>query len=387
MTRLLSVIFLGLSLVAASPTPRKTFYVDIPFNGPDSLKPMIEQGFDFVGIDQDKGTATFLSDGDKIDKVRSVRILGKREVLAPDANYKKPADIERILMETQRNYPSLAWVESIGKSVEGRDLYAIHLSNHTGNPNKPAVLFDAMHHAREIMTPEVALDIVDYLTKNYATDPKVKKWMDSYSIWVVPMVNPDGNNKVWTSQSMWRKNTEGGYGVDVNRNYPYAWNTCNGSSGSKNSETYRGPSAGSEPETNALMDLAKKIRPIFNISYHSTSEIVIYPYGCSPKRIPEPDRQIYEGVGKELAKKLVRDTGTGTYKAGTSYELLYNVDGGSVDWMYAQDKIMSFVIEMNSGSQGFQPSYKQWRDKTVQRQRAGWMYILDRMEGPGIKQH
>ena len=82
--------------------------------------------------------------------------------------------------------------------------------------------------------------------------------------------------------------------------------------------------------------------------------------------------------------KLVRDTGNGTYDPGTSYELLYNVDGGSIDWMYGTERIMAFVIEMNGDNLGFQPSFATWRDKTVEKQRAGWQYILDRMEGPGL---
>ncbi len=381
-------IFFGLlisSVLSAVPLQSRQVYVDVPYKGPEGVKSLVTQGLDIVGVDLEKKIVTLLVEKQQLANLRSLKVLAKRELLAPDSAYKKPSDVEQFLLSTEQAYPDLAVVESIGKSVEGRNIYAIHLSNHKIRSPKPSVLFDAMHHAREIMTPEVALDIVDYLTKNYATNDQVKKWMDSYSIWVVPMVNPDGNNEVWTSQSMWRKNNQGGYGVDINRNYPYAWNSCNGSSGSKSSETYRGDKPASEPETNALMDLAKKINPIFNVSYHSTSEIVIYPFGCNPKHIPAPDQKTYEEVGKELAKRLVRDSGSGSYKAGTSYELLYNVDGGSIDWMYTSNKIMSFVIEMNSSSQGFQPSYKKWRDSTVNRQRAGWMYILDRMSGPGIK--
>lgn len=374
-----------LSQLSYAKVSQKEFYIDTPYETQEDLKKLLDLGLDFVGIDSDKKIATFVFTDQDFKTNRMLPIVGKREIRKPDQEYKKPADVERILLDTQLKYPELAVVEVIGKSSEGRNINAIHLTNHKIQGPKTAVIFDAMHHAREIMTPEVALDIVDYLTKNYATDEKVKKWMDSYSIWVVPQVNPDGNHKVWTSSSMWRKNNRGGYGVDNNRNYPYAWNTCNGSSGSKSSETYRGDKPASEPETNALMDLAKKVRPMFNISYHSTSEIVIYPMGCRPKHIPEADRAVYEKVGRELANTLVKDSGQGKYQPGTAYELLYNVDGGSIDWMYDFDKIMAFVIEMNSSSQGFQPSYKKWRDSTVLRQRAGWMYILGRMSGPGIK--
>ena len=128
-----------------------------------------------------------------------------------------------------------------------------------------------------------------------------------------------------------------------------------------------------------------RIQPKFNLSYHSYSELVIYPFGCSPEKVPSPDADIYLQTGKELAKKLVKDSGQGSYKAGTSYELLYNVDGGSIDWMYGKEKVMAFVVELNGSYQGFQPSYSKWRDSTVARQRAGWMYLLEQMDKPGIK--
>lgn len=190
------------------------------------------------------------------------------------------------------------------------------------------------------------------------------------------MFNVDGNNKMWNGNKWWRKNTRGGYGVDLNRNYPAGWKSCNGSSGSRYSQTYRGPSPASEPETQNMMDFVKRIRPVFNISYHSYSEIVIYPYGCSPKRTM--NYEVVEGIGQEIGNLL-------NYKAGTSYELLYNTDGGDIDWMYDEYQVIPYVIEVNSRSEGFQPSYKKWRDKTVIRNREGWKLLLNKLNGPGVK--
>ena len=373
-------------LLAATSVLAAEYYVEVPFKDAEDLKIFTLLELDVGGINLERKTATLVVPEEELPRTRRFRVVSQRKVEAPDPLFKKYPDVERALKEAANVYPHLATLESIGKSLEGREIWALNLTARfvvTEQPKK-AVLFDAMHHAREVMTPEVALDIVDYLTKNYATDAKVQKWLNSYSIWVVPMLNPDGNNKVWTSSSMWRKNNRDGHGVDINRNYPYEWNSCSGSSGNPQSDTYRGKNPGSEPETQAIMGLVSRIRPMFNISYHSYSEIVIYPFGCDPKKIPSPDREVYEGVGRELGAKLVRDSGSGTYTPGTSYELLYNVDGGSVDWMYATEKVMSFVVEVNSSSQGFQPSYDTWREVTVNRQRAGWQYILNRMEGPGL---
>ncbi len=383
----LMALLAGLTSPVQDSLPNKPLYVDLKYKDISELHQVVDMGYDVAGVNHEGKTITVVMRGSGLRNSANLNVTAIRNVMVPDAQYKKPADIELALKNAERDYPNLAYVESIGKSVEGRDIWAINLTAKFVNngDQKESILFDSMHHAREVMTPEVALDIIDYLTKEYATNTRVQNWLNNYSIWVVPMVNPDGNQKMWDEDSMWRKNNRDGHGVDVNRNYPHEWNSCNGSSGSKSSPTYRGESPGSEPETQAITALAKQIKPKFNISYHSFSEIVIYPFGCNPKAVPDKHKEIYLGTGREMAKLLKKDSGSGTYKAGTSYELLYNVDGGSVDWMYAEELIMSYVIEVNSTMQGFQPSYAKWRDKTVLGQRPGWQYLLDQMDKPGIR--
>ena len=175
---------------------------------------------------------------------------------------------------------------------------------------------------------------------------------------------------------MWRKNTRNGHGVDLNRNYPYGWNSCKGSSASTGAQDYRGTEPASEPETKAMMDFVATIKPVFDISYHSYSEIVIYPYGCRPNRTPT--EEAVEIIGKEIGKKI-------DYKPGTAWELLYNADGGDIDWMYTAHQIIPYVIEVNSTWDGFHPNYKKMRDKTVLRNRPGWQHLFTRLEGPSIQ--
>src|SRR5690606_31153250 len=126
-------------------------------------------------------------------------------------------------------------------------------SHHLGDETKPVVYFNAMHHAREVMTAEVALDIIKTLTEGASDNAEIVGWLEKYRIVVLPQVNPDGNQIVHTTDNMWRKNAQGNtsstWGVDLNRNYPAYFNHCDGSSGSKNSQTYRGTHAASEPET------------------------------------------------------------------------------------------------------------------------------------------
>lgn len=375
----------SLFLSGARVAPERQFYVEVPLRGLRDIQLAQQHNLDVGGVDWDRRVLSLVVKESRLRNFPSdFTIVGRREIRTPDENYKTYTEVQAYLKEIERRYPQWAKIYVIGKSVEGKEIWALLLTEQaTRSTQKESILFDAMHHAREVMTTEVAFDIINYITQSERRDQRVKKWLTRYNIWVVPMVNPDGNNKVWTENTMWRKNTQGGHGVDVNRNYPYDWNACGGSSGSKSSEIYRGPSPGSEPETQALLNLVTKTRPKFNISYHSYSELVIYPFGCDPKKVPAGDAAVYYKVGQELGSKLVKDSGRGTYKVGTSYELLYNVDGGSIDWMYTAAKTMSFVIEVNSTSAGFQPPYS-LRDSTVVKQRPGWQFLLESMEGPKL---
>ncbi len=353
------------------------------------MKQIQSQEMDLAGVNLKSKEVDLLVTPQQVDWLKAhgfniVSLTSSRAMSGPDSRYQNPAKVESALKQYAAAFPTIARVASIGKSLEGRDIWAIRITKDVAkeDPTKPHVFFNSMHHAREVMTSEVGLDIVDTLLNQYGKDPQITHWLDAYVVDVVPMFNVDGNNLVWTSDSMWRKNARGGYGVDINRNYPYAWNSCHGSGSSHSAQDFHGDSAGSEVETQVMMNFVSSIRPVFSISYHSYSEIVIYPFGCAGQHTPTKD--VVEKIGKELASKLVSDDGHGTYTAGTAPELLYSVDGGDIDWLYGVAQVIPYVIEVNSSSQGFQPSYSKWRDKTITGQRAGWKYLLNRMDGSSI---
>ncbi len=348
-----------------------------------ALKDLSEHDIDIAGVDVKKKMVDVLVDdiqlrflekhGYKVSVSETKGVTRK-----PDSEYKNPAEIESIVKRFSDTYPGITKRISIGKSLEGRDIWALKISDkpELDELDEPAVLFNSMHHAREIMTPEVSIDIMEYLLTNYKTDPKVTEWVDNTAIWIIPMFNVDGNNKMWNHDSWWRKNTRGGFGVDLNRNYPAGWGSCNGSSGSQSSQTYRGPNPASEPETQAMMNFIATVRPVFDISYHSYSELVIYPYGCGKKRTQT--KEVVEKIGKKVASLM-------DYEPGTAWELLYNADGGDIDWMYEAYQVIPYVIELNSRKEGFHPKYKKWRDRTVKKNRVGWQYLLDRVHQSGLR--
>lgn len=307
-----------------------------------------------------------------------------------DGRYLHSKKVRSLIYSFKEKYPDLVHIEEIGKSLLGQPILAVRLSTPENILSKPTILFNGMHHAREVMTAEVTMDIISYLL-THSTDPEmpwIAEWLKNTAIWVLPQFNPDGNDIVWATDNWWRKNARGDdrqiWGVDLNRNYPYEWASCGGSSESRNNQTFHGESAGSEPETQAMMTFVKNNNFAMNISYHSYSELVIAPYGCDNHFTPE--NAIVKKIGYDLARRLKTDDGFDTYRYGTGWEILYPVDGDDISWMYNEVNTLAYVVEVNASAQGFQPDYGQWRDRTVEAQRPGWMGLINRLvTGPQIR--
>lgn len=346
------------------------------------VKDLKQKDLDVTYVNNNSGEIHVLLNQEDFDSLKiaypELSVKSSRYILkGPDAQYKTYDEIKEIIAKIQNEFPDLVHTQKIGKSLEGRDIIAVRISDDKEfNMDEPAVLFNALHHAREVMSVEIIQDILESLTQGYATNENVRAWVDKMQIWLIPMVNPDGSNKVWTSDAMWRKNTRNDKGVDINRNYPYKWGECNGSSTSPSAQDYRGPSAGSEPETQTMMAFIEKTKPLYNISYHSYGEMVIHPFGCKGF-LPDPVDQVVE-TAKTLGAFV-------KHKVGASWQILYDVDGGDIDWMYGVHHVIPYVLEVSTNSDGFQPPYSR-RNPVVSQNKVGWQYILAKVSGVGMPQ-
>ncbi len=351
-----------------------------------------QNDFDVAGYNWKKNEVEVITDSAGITKLEELNLRGKivetREpgqtrAQSVDPRFLNPEKVEAKLKALNNQYPKITRLVQIGTSFLGRPIWSLLISS-TPNPQspeyyqKPAIIIDGLHHAREIMTPEVVMDVADTLLN--PTVRQDRRWLqlfENWNVWVVPMLNVDGNTIVWTEDNMWRKNAHAEnnrtFGVDINRNYAFKWNNCNGSSGFPSSDTYRGAAAGSEPETQALIKLADSVIPTAYLSYHSFSELVLYPYGC--QGIFTGENALLSKIGGELAQVLPRDSNDGNYTPGTPWQLLYSVDGDSGGHMFGEYGALSFTFEVN---QAFQPRYE-LREPTLVKHRKAWAYFFNRM--------
>lgn len=245
---------------------------------------------------------------------------------------------------------------------EGRPVYWLRISdNPNSNETEPEVLYTSIHHAREPQSLAQLLFYMWYLLENYGTNDEVTYLVDNTEMYFIPMINPDGYIENQTTNpnggGLWRKNKrdnlDGEVGVDLNRNYAFEWAYDNdGSSPQTSSNTYRGPSPSSEPETKAVQWLCEQHEFQLALNYHSHGNYLIYPWGYIPSPL-SPDSNYFITIAQQM-------TAQNNYIYGTGYETVnYATNGVSDDWMYGEEntknKIFSMTPEVGNSGDGFWP--------------------------------
>ena len=278
------------------------------------------------------------------------------------------AEMEAELDTLHFLYPNLVSEKmSIGKSVEGRDIWTVKVSDNVNldeNSNEELesrILYTGLTHAREPLGMMNLIYFIHHLCKNYGIKKLPTDILDNRELWFVPCVNPDGYvyNQTIAPEGggMHRKNrkdTNCGEGttrgIDLNRNFSYMWGANDeGSSPDPCSGVYRGSEAFSEAESSVLRDFmeGKRFRNVLH--YHTYSNLLIHPYGDGSYP-PEPDISMFRQFGREMTRLNQYHVGTGIETVG------YTVNGDAVDYSYVEEEIIAFAPEVGDLKDGFWPS-------------------------------
>jgi carboxypeptidase T len=387
--------------VACAQAVNSNHWVQIPYQSKSQLQAIASQ-FQHVQVDKKSQIiSTEATDADiaamraagfqvQIDPIVSEKIRQADLAMAASHDLKSISGFAcyRTVEETYTSmdsmvssYPDLAQVVDIGPTWErtrsaakGYSMRVLKLTNKNTDvsiPDKANLVVLSSIHAREYTPAELMTRFAEWLTQNYGTNAEATYLLDNYRFHFLLQGNPDGRKKAETGLS-WRKttNTTNGscsansYGVDMNRNFPFHWNTVSGgSSPDPCVDTYHGPSAASEPEianivkyvlgtkgtsgaysggiftdqrADALTSAAPdNYRGMF-LDLHSFSQLVLYPWGDTSSAAPNSTTL------RTLARRLAYFNGYSPEQSDT----LYATDGASDDNAYGSLGVPAFTIEL-----------------------------------------
>jgi carboxypeptidase T len=312
-----------------------------------------------------------------------------------DLAYHTYAQMVNDIQAVAAAHPAIVQIFSIGRSAEGRELWTAKISdNAVQDEDEPEALFVGLYHAREHLTLEMMLYLLHLLADNYgvAGQEQITNLVDSREIYLIFSANPDGSEYDIASgfYQYWRKNRvrnrDGSYGTDLNRNHSYGWGCCGGSSDVPSDDTYRGTRPASAPEVRAIeafvnsRDLVGVQQITVAITFHSYSELVLWPYGHTFEQTPPDMRADDYATFAELGRAMALTNGYTAMQASN----LYITDGDLVDWAYGVHRIFAFTFEMYPtvvNAEGFYPPGSVIAAQT-ERNRAAVLYLLQNAACP-----
>ncbi|MCQ4165701.1 M14 family zinc carboxypeptidase [Tahibacter harae] len=330
------------------------------------------------------------------------------------ACYRTVEETQTTMSQLAAQKPNLAEVIDIGPSWEktrnaanGYTLKVLRL----GNKGTDATIADKANmvvlsglHAREYTPAETMTRFAEWLVNGYGSDAEATWLMDHFRFHLVLQSNPDGRKKAEAGLS-WRKNTNNtngscgssSYGTDLNRNFPFHWNSApGGSSGDPCNETYRGPVRASEPETQAIINYVagtlgsngsysggvfpdrradavsaaapEDYKGVF-MDIHSYAQLVLWPWGDTATAAPNGTAL------RTFGRRLAYFNG---YYPQQSDEL-YATDGATDDNMYGSLGVPAFTIELGVA---FFESCTTFQNTTLPQNLAALRYAARNLQAP-----
>ncbi|KAH9643012.1 hypothetical protein HF086_013573 [Spodoptera exigua] len=242
-------------------------------------------------------------------------------------------DIYQWLQDMALQYPNTLDLSSIGKSVEGRDIYAVSIKR---PGNKFKVIVEGGIHGDEWIAVEFVTYLINELVgRNNSRNWRLHDLAKKYDWYIIPIVNPDGYFYTHTTDRLWRKNRRGtanAIGVDLNRNFDYNFGKFDTSEDPKD-ENYCGPRPFSEPESRLLADFIteRKQNLRFYFSFHAYGQKFIIPFSDRINHIDNYNEM--ENFGKQAILNIYNLYGT-KYGIGTTYDTLgLRISGNSASWV------------------------------------------------------
>lgn len=208
----------------------------------------------------------------------------------PDtSHYHHYDELAKFLHDMETQYPNIAKLHSIGKSVQNRELFAIQITDNINEveAGEPMFKYVGNMHGNEAVGREILIYLIQYLLENYGKDDRVTKMINDTNIYIMPTMNPDGFEEARLGDCVGVRGRPNHHQVDLNRNFP---------------DQFRKHNPTLEPETKAMIDWIENNKFVLSSNLHGGSVVASYPFDDTPTH-----RDIYsaaqdDAMFKHLAK-------------------------------------------------------------------------------------
>ncbi len=264
--------------------------------------------------------------------------------------------LEKDVEILKKNFPDVEY-SVIGESCWGRKLYYIRLGH-----GKKKISFNGAHHGMEWITSVLLMKFAgDFLWAEIEDETlngfSVRSLAEQTSLYVVPMVNPDGVELSATGRlpdglsedeksfllscngsedfERWQANARG---VDLNHNYDALWGKSKAMEKEYNiygpgPTRFSGTAPFSEPESKALADFTDKMNFDMTMAFHSQGKVIYYSFGGE-----EPLVSLKIAKALEIISPYRIDYAEGMASVG-----------GYKDWFVHKFRRPGFTIEVGEG--------------------------------------
>ncbi|XP_052472781.1 carboxypeptidase D [Carassius gibelio] len=283
-----------------------------------------------------------------VDKAADEEKDSRVTVQPEDFRHHHYNDMELFLQKFSSDYPSITRLYSIGKSVQGRLLWVMEISDNPGDHElgEPEFKYIGNMHGNEVVGRELLLNLIEYLCRNYGTDPEVTQLINSTRIHIMPSMNPDGYEVSQEGDDGGIQGRNNSNNYDLNRNFPDRFNFVTDPR---------------QPETLAVMNWALSYPFVLSANLHGGSLVVNYPFDDNPDNVSRYSKSSDDDVFRMVALAYSRENpkmydGHSCMEGASNQEQFkdgitngakwYNVHGGMQDWNYVNTNCFEVTIEL-----------------------------------------
>ena len=305
-------------------------------------------------IDESGRQANFMKEKEeaipkKPDEQKVVTLRPDGFLRKPEFQYHHYEDLKSFMSFYHRKYPDISRLHSIGKSVEGRELLVMIISDNPDvhEPLEPEFKYIGNMHGNEVVGREMLLLLIKYLLEGYGINESVTRLVNATRIHIMPTMNPDGFEMAREGDANGLRGRANSNNQDLNRDFPDQFD----------------PSVEArarQPETQAVMTWTKSIPFVLSANLHGGSLVANYPYDNNAEHrqnanSPSPDDAVFKDLAlaysmahkrMHLAKPCPGFSRESFRKGITNGAKWYLLTGGMQDWNYVHTNDFEITLEI-----------------------------------------